>query len=60
MIVFHDQITDADISYLQSAGILGGTRFKVLPMVYVTATKAADHRDLAQPARAVDLRQPDA
>ncbi|HEY2847127.1 MAG TPA: S8 family serine peptidase, partial [Pyrinomonadaceae bacterium] len=40
MIVFHNQVTDADISYLQSAGILGGTRFKVLPMVMVTATKS--------------------
>jgi serine protease AprX len=40
VIVFHDQVTDADISYLQSAGILGGTRFKVLPMVMVTGTRA--------------------
>ncbi|MFL6373300.1 MAG: S8 family serine peptidase [Pyrinomonadaceae bacterium] len=40
VVVFHDQLTDADISYLQSVGILGGTRFRVLPMVYVTGTKA--------------------
>jgi serine protease AprX len=39
VVVFHDQVTDADISYLQSVGILGGTRFKVLPMVYITGTK---------------------
>ena len=39
VVVFHDQVTDADISYLQSVGILGGTRFKALPMVYLTGTK---------------------
>jgi len=39
VIAFHDQVTDADIAMLRSTGILGGTRFKVLPAVYVTATK---------------------
>ena len=40
VIVYHGQVTDADIGQLQQAGILGGTRMRVLPMVYVTATKS--------------------
>lgn len=40
IVVFHGQMTDADIAMLQSYGILGGTRFKVLPMVMITATKS--------------------
>lgn len=39
VIVYHDQVTDADITQLQQMGINGGTRFRVLPCVYVTATK---------------------
>lgn len=40
VIVYHGQVTDADIGQLQQAGILGGTRMRMLPMVYVTATKS--------------------
>ncbi len=40
VVVFHDQVTDADIAQLQQIGILGGTRFRVLPMIYVSGTKA--------------------
>jgi serine protease AprX len=39
VLVFHDQVTDADLNMLRSNGILGGTRFKVLPMVFVTGTR---------------------
>ena len=39
VIVFHRAVTDADIAQLQQIGILGGTRFKELPAVYLTATK---------------------
>ncbi|HXG92760.1 MAG TPA: S8 family serine peptidase [Blastocatellia bacterium] len=39
-IVFHQMPTDADLSALQAAGILGGTRFHNLPMVMVNATKS--------------------
>jgi serine protease AprX len=39
VVAFHGQMTDADIAMLQSNGVLGGTRFKVLPMVMITATK---------------------
>jgi len=40
VVAFHGQVSDADIAMLKSNGILGGTRFKVLPMVYVTGTKS--------------------
>ncbi|HKX82871.1 MAG TPA: S8 family serine peptidase [Pyrinomonadaceae bacterium] len=40
VIVYHRQVTDSDIAQLQQLGILGGTRLRVLPVVYVTATKA--------------------
>jgi len=39
IVVFHRSVTDADIQALQQIGILGGTRFRTLPAVYVTATK---------------------
>ena len=39
VIVFHRGVTDDDIEQLRSIGILGGTRFRVLPAVYVTASK---------------------
>ena len=39
VIVFHRGVSDADISQLQQIGILGGTRFRALPAVYVSATK---------------------
>jgi serine protease AprX len=40
VIVYHSSVTDADIAQLQQFGIMGGTRLRVLPVVYVTATKA--------------------
>ena len=40
VIVYHGQVTNADIGQLQQMGILGGTRMRVLPMVYITATKS--------------------
>jgi serine protease AprX len=39
VIVYHSSVTDADLGDLRNLGILGGTRMKVLPMVYVSATK---------------------
>lgn len=40
VIVYHAAVTDADIAQLQQLGIVGGTRLQMLPMIYVTATKA--------------------
>ncbi|HEU4934664.1 MAG TPA: S8 family serine peptidase [Pyrinomonadaceae bacterium] len=40
VIVYHSSVTDADIAQLQQLGIMGGTRLRMLPMIYVTATKA--------------------
>jgi serine protease AprX len=40
VIVYHSSVTDADIAQLQQLGITGGTRLRMLPIVYVTATKA--------------------
>ena len=40
VIVYHNSITDADIAQLQQLGILGGARMRVLPAIYVTATKS--------------------
>ena len=40
VIVYHASVTDADIAQLQQLGIMGGTRLRILPVVYVTATKA--------------------
>ena len=40
VIVYHNAVTDADILQLQQIGIAGGTRMRILPVVYVTATKA--------------------
>lgn len=39
VIVFHQYPTDADISDLQTIGIIGGTKYKVLPMISVTTTR---------------------
>ena len=39
VIVFHNYPTDSDISNLQAIGILGGTKYKVLPMIAVTTTR---------------------
>ena len=39
VVVFHRSVTDSDLERLSSIGILGGTRFRVLPAVYVSATR---------------------
>jgi serine protease AprX len=39
VIVYHQMPTDADIAQLQSLGVLGGTRYRSLPMISVTTTK---------------------
>jgi serine protease AprX len=38
-IVYHQWPTDADITQLRNIGFLGGTRFRVLPVVMVTGTR---------------------
>lgn len=38
VVVYHQLPTDADLADLQRIGILGGTRFHVLPAIYVSAT----------------------
>ncbi len=40
VVAFHDRVTDADLDRLREIGILGGTRFRVLPMVYVTGNRS--------------------
>ena len=40
VIVYHSSVTDADIAQLKQLGITGGTRLRMLPIVYVTGTKA--------------------
>jgi serine protease AprX len=39
VVVYHRPVTDADIADLKAAGVLGGTRYRALPMVALTATK---------------------
>jgi serine protease AprX len=39
VIVYHHAVTDADIAQLLQTGIAGGTRMRVLPVVYVSATR---------------------
>ncbi|HEV8588258.1 MAG TPA: S8 family serine peptidase [Pyrinomonadaceae bacterium] len=40
IIVYHRLTSDADIADLQNLGVMGGTRYRVLPMIAVTTTKA--------------------
>lgn len=40
IIVFHRYPTDADLAQFQQIGIVGGTRFRRLPVVAVTTTRA--------------------
>src|SRR6266571_2023023 len=40
VIVYHHVPTDADIADLQNIGVLGGTRYRILPMVAITTTKS--------------------
>ncbi len=39
VVVYHRPVTDADTTQLRQIGINGGTRFRRLPMVYVSATR---------------------
>jgi serine protease AprX len=39
VIVYHQPTTDADIAALQAIGVLGGTRYRMLPMVCITARR---------------------
>jgi serine protease AprX len=39
VLVYHRMPTDQDLADLQALGVIGGTRFRVLPMIYVTATR---------------------
>ena len=40
VIVFHHYPTSSDLNDLRNIGIIGGTQFRVLPMISVTATRA--------------------
>jgi serine protease AprX len=40
VIVYHSLPTESDLDQLQALGFIGGTRFRALPMVVVTGTKA--------------------
>jgi serine protease AprX len=40
VIVYHHLPTDSDIADLQSIGVLGGTRYRALPMIAVTTSKS--------------------
>lgn len=40
IIVYHHVPTDSDIADLQMIGVLGGTRYHMLPMIAVTTTKS--------------------
>jgi serine protease AprX len=39
VLVYHNPVTNADLDRLRQVGIFGGTRFRRLPMIYVTATR---------------------
>jgi serine protease AprX len=39
VVVYHRVPTESDLSELQSLGVVGGTRFRALPMVSITATR---------------------
>jgi Subtilisin-like serine proteases len=39
VVVYHQPVTQNDLNDLRAIGILGGTRFRKLPMVYVSGTK---------------------
>ncbi|MFN0141355.1 MAG: S8 family serine peptidase [Pyrinomonadaceae bacterium] len=40
VVAYHNAVTEADLNALRQIGIHGGTRFRVLPFVYVTGTKS--------------------
>lgn len=39
IVVYHEQPTDADLADLQRIGVLGGTRYNILPMIAITAKR---------------------
>lgn len=39
VVVFHQQVTENDLNSLRAIGIIGGTRFRKLPFIYVSGTK---------------------
>jgi serine protease AprX len=39
VVVFHQYPGEADLNNLRQIGIVGGTQFRVLPMIYVSATR---------------------
>lgn len=39
VIVYHRMPTDADLTALQQIGIIGGTRYRALPMITISATR---------------------
>ncbi|MFN2500812.1 MAG: S8 family serine peptidase [Pyrinomonadaceae bacterium] len=40
VVAFHRPIDDSDLDQIRQIGIQGGTRFRVLPMLYVTGTRS--------------------
>lgn len=40
VVVYHQQVSEADLAQMRQIGIAGGTRFRVLPMIYVTGTRS--------------------
>ncbi len=39
VVVYHQPVTETDTAQLRQIGIMGGTRFRRLPMIYVSATR---------------------
>ena len=39
VVVYHHNITDADLEQLRQIGVQGGTRFRSMPIVYVSGTR---------------------
>src|SRR5215510_1095000 len=39
VVIYHHLLTDGDLADLQRIGVLGGTRYRMLPMVAITTTK---------------------
>lgn len=40
VVVYHSAVAETDLAQLRQIGIQGGTRFRVLPMVYVSGTRS--------------------
>jgi len=52
VVIYHRAVSEDDIAALQSVGVRGGTRFRVLPMVAISASK----RQLLQISRLPSVR----